>query len=272
MTTETEARKHDDTCVSGDRCPECTARVLKGETPAARPTYGSDVIRALENAWHFLMSLHPELPDVIMVTGVGMEGLGGKWGHFRANGWNAKTEAGKVKKGEIFMAGEALSKGGRKVMNTLTHEATHVLAAARETQDTSRQHRYHNGKFLQIATELGMEYKPDAPDKTIGFSAVTLTAVTVKAYEAIIEELDRAIKADVTLPGWLGGQDDGDEGEDGGEKVHGGRQPKDPDAPKTGNQKAVCGCLEPTIIYLSKKAQAKGTIRCDSCDNLFRFV
>lgn len=240
------------------------------ETPAGRPTYGSGVVRALENAWHFLMSLHSELPDMVIVTGSGMDSVGGKWGHFRANGWNVRTETGeaKVKIDEMFMAGETLSQGGRKAMNTMTHEAAHVLAAVRGVQDTSRQHRWHNKEFLKIARELGMEYKQAAASKSIGYSGVTLTEETVAAYEAIIEELDRAIRADITLPPWLGGSDD----QDGGENVHGGRKPKDPDAPKTGNQKAVCGCAEPTIIYLSKKAQAKGTIRCDDCDNLFEFA
>lgn len=246
------------------------------ETPAAtavRPTYGSGVIRALENAWHFLMSLHSELPDVMVVTGVGMEGFGGKWGHFRPTGWNGKAGEKRVKLGEIFMAGETLSKGGRKVMNTLTHEATHVLAHARGVQDTSRQHRYHNGTFRKLAEELGMQYAHGGPDKTIGFSAVTLTEVTVKAYEAIIEELDRAIQADVTLPGWLGGtgdQDGDDNGDqDGGENVHGKRQPKDPSAPKTGNRKTTCECDTPNIAYLSKKMIDKRVVRCDDCEALF---
>lgn len=239
-----------------------------------RPTYGSDVIRALENAWHFLMSVHPELPDVMVITGVGMEGFGGKWGHFRPTGWNGKAGDKRVKLGEIFLAGETLSKGGRKVMNTLTHEATHVLAHARGVQDTSRQHRYHNGTFRKLAEELGMQYTHGGPDKTIGFSAVTLTEVTVKAYEAIIEELDRAIQADVTLPGWLGGtgdQDGDDNGDqDGGENVHGKRQPKDPSAPKTGNRKCICNCDEPNIVYMSKKMIDKRVVECDDCDSLFR--
>lgn len=243
----------------------------------ARPTYGSGVIRALENAWHFLMALHGELPDVIIVTGVGMEGLGGKWGHFRPGGWKVKKDDGtKVGIGEIFLAGETLAKGGRKVMNTLTHEATHVLAAVRGVQDTSRQHRYHNGKFREIAAELGMEYTPASPDKTIGFSAVTLTEETVKAYAAIIEELDRAIMADVALPFWLGGTDQGDDqnggdGDDeGGENVHGKRKPRDPNAPKTGNRKCICNCDEPNIVYMSVKMINKRVVECDACDSLFR--
>lgn len=253
------------------------------ETPApaaattARPTYGSGVIRALENAWHFLMALHGELPDVMMITGVGIEGMGGKWGHFRRESWNVKTGDRKTKIGEIFIAGETLAKGGRKVMNTLTHEATHVLACVRGVQDTSRQHRYHNGKFREIAGELGMEYTPASPDKTIGFSQVTLRAETVKAYEAIIEELDRAIQADVALPFWMGGPEGGqdgngdDNGEDeGGENVHGKRQPRDPGKPKTGNRKTVCGCEEPKIAYLSKKVIDLGVVQCKDCEELFR--
>lgn len=250
--------------------------VTEAKTAPVRQAYGSGVIRALENAWHFLMSTHGELPDVMMITGVGMEGFGGKWGHFRPTGWNGKAGDKRVKLGEIFLAGETLSKGGQKVMNTLTHEATHVLAHVRGVKDTSRQHRYHNGEFRKLAGELGMEYAKPSPDKTIGFSAVTLTDETVQAYAAIIEELDRAIKADVTLPVWLGGtetgSDDDDNGDqDGGENVHGKRPPRDPDAPRTGNQKATCLCDEPTIIYISKKNEAKGTIRCDDCDASFRF-
>lgn len=247
------------------------------ETPAApvRPTYGSDVIRALENAWHFLMALHSELPDVVMVTGVGMEGLGGKWGHFRANGWSAKTEAGRKKLGEVFLAGETMAKGGRKVMNTLTHEAAHVVALVREVQDTSRQHRYHNGQFRKIAEELGMEYAHASPDKTIGFSQVTLKAETVEKYAEIIENLDRAINADVSLPFWMGGTEQGGEGDDNGGEGDGGEQitkkrQRDPNAPKTGNRKCICNCDEPNIVYMSKKMIDKSVVECDACDSLFR--
>lgn len=248
----------------------------EAEAKLVRPTYGSGVIRALENAWHFLMAQQSELPDVMMITGVGIEGLGGKWGHFRRSSWNVRQGETKTKLGEIFIAGETLAKGGRKVMNTMTHEAAHVIACVREVQDTSRQHRYHNGTFRKIAEELGMEYTPASPDKTIGFSQVTLREETVKAYEAIIEELDRAIQADVALPFWMGGgseggQDGDDNGDDeGGENVHGKRKPKDPNAPKTGNRKCICNCETPNIVYMSRKMIDKRVVECDDCDSLFR--
>ena len=43
------------------------------------------------------------------------------------------------------------------MLGTLLHEAAHALAAARGIQDTSRQGRYHNTRFAQLARELGID-------------------------------------------------------------------------------------------------------------------
>lgn len=57
-----------------------------------------------------------------------------------------------------------------RVLGTLLHEAAHGVASTRGIKDTSRQGRYHNRRFAQLATELGIVV---APDGARGWSATT---------------------------------------------------------------------------------------------------
>jgi hypothetical protein len=61
----------------------------------------------------------------------------------------------------------------------LLHEAAHGIAAARRVQDTSRQGRWHNGRYRAIAAELGL----DAAHATgIGWGDTTVPAATAAMY------------------------------------------------------------------------------------------
>jgi hypothetical protein len=61
------------------------------------------------------------------------------------------------------------------VLGTLLHEATHGLAHARGIRDTSRQGRYHNKRYAQLATELGLQVAEVDP---IGWSATSVPETT----------------------------------------------------------------------------------------------
>lgn len=252
------------------------------ETSPAAPVLdltGSAVVKLLERVHERIRQNHPEVPQVVIVTGAGIEAFGGKWGHFRAKGWTIQSarleadlemidrsvghSAGYIH--EMFMAGETLAKGSRQVLQTMLHESAHALAEHRGEQDTSRQGRWHNKVFLKTAKELGLEYKAEKADKALGFSQVTLTADTVAEYKDLLDELDLEINLMVRLPGWLGGSSDQDD--KGGENM--GKAPKGPAAPNTNNIKCVCQCEEPNIIRMSRKVLDTGAVRCGDCDSLF---
>ncbi len=249
--------------------PEMTATTETQTTATeAKNHTGSTVVALIERVWDSIRAEHPELPAVVVTTGSG-EGV--KWGHFRPESWKRADDGTKLH--EFFLASEALAKGAKQVLQTTIHEAAHTLNRVRGNKDTSRQNRYHNGTFRKTAEELGLEHKGASPDKTLGFSFVTLTAATLVKYAPILEELDRELKLTGLLPFWLGGSD-GDDDERGGEKITkpkstGGEEGEGETKPQSGNLKATCGCEEPIIIRLSRKVLDLGVVRCDQCSELF---
>jgi hypothetical protein len=247
------------------------ANATQTETPAIiRETTGSSVVKLLERVHERIRQNHPNVPAVVIVTGAGIGVFGGKWGHFRPQGWTAQDEDKKATHiHEMFMAGETLAKGSRQVLQTMLHESAHAECEAMGLQDTSRQGRWHNKTFLAKAQELGLEYRKDKANPQIGYSEVVLKDETVEEYRDLLDALDAEIHLMVRLPGWLGGAAGGDDDEDqGGENM--GKAPKTGDPkPNTNNIKCVCDCEEPNIIRMSRKVLAQGVVRCDECEGLF---
>lgn len=248
--------------------PEMTAETQT--TNATENHTGSAVVATLEKVWARIRADHPELPEVVIITGSGLVG-GSKWGHFRAEGWKVREEGAAVRKHELFLAGEALAKGARQVLQTMLHEGAHTLARVRQLQDTSRQGRWHNATFRKLAEEMGLEHKGSSADKSHGFSFVTLTTATVEKYADLLAELDREIRLVCHLPLWMGGTAE-EEDDKGGEKI--GKAPKGKDEgetkPKSGPLKATCACEEPVIIRVSQKVLDLGVVKCTECEELFR--
>jgi hypothetical protein len=235
---------------------------------------GSAVVKLMEEVWDRIRENHPELPAVIIVTGTGMIGPS-RWGHFRADGWTlakaqGETTTTNLALGEMFMAGETLAKGARQVLQTMIHEAAHVLAQVRTLKDTSRQGRWHNTTFRTLAEEMGLEHKAATAHTQHGFSFVTLTEQTEAKYADLLDELEAEIRLVVDLPWFLKGTEKpaGEEAE-GGEYIHGGRKRTATTTPQSGNLKATCTCSEPNIIRISRKVLDKQVVSCDDCDSIF---
>jgi hypothetical protein len=223
---------------------------------------GSTVVRLLEKVWARIREDHVDLPEVIIITGSGLVGAS-KWGHFRADGWKVREEGSALRKDELFLAGEALAKGAAQVLQTMLHEAAHTLAKVRGQQDTSRQGRWHNAKFKELAAEMGLEHKAAQADSSHGFSFVTLTETTKARYADLLAELDTEIRLTCHLPAWLGGEDE----KDGGEKITG--KPTKGGGSTSNNVKAVCRCEKPRIIRVSRTVLEEAGIMCRDCDSDF---
>jgi hypothetical protein len=144
------------------------------------------LVAALEHAWQTIRSRHPEVPEAVLIVASGSEGKRLNLGHFAPHRWQV---AG-ADRHEVLVGGEGLQRGPNDVLGTLLHEAAHGLAQARVITDTSRQGRYHNGRYAILARELGLEVARVQP---IGWSATTVPDTTTVAYADQLEELTAAL-------------------------------------------------------------------------------
>jgi hypothetical protein len=140
------------------------------------------LVAALEHTWQTIRRRHPDVPDAVLVVASGAEGKRLNLGHFAPHRWQVHG----ADRHEVLVGGEGLHRGPTEVLGTLLHEAAHGLAQARSVQDTSRQGRYHNHRYAQLARELGLEV---ATVKPIGWSATTVPEPTAAGYAGELEEL-----------------------------------------------------------------------------------
>jgi len=155
------------------------------------PFTSAGLVGALESAWTAIRARHPQIPAVVIVIGSSVApkpGEAPKWGHFASLRW----QHGATRLPEVLVCGEGLSRSPAEVLTTLLHEATHALADARGIQETSRQGRWHNKRFVALAAELGMTV---AKDQRVGWSVCTLMAGTADSYRPVLAELAAAMRA-----------------------------------------------------------------------------
>ena len=191
--------------------------------PRTIAEHGSRIIAALEHAWAAIQDQHPDVPDVVIVTGAGSNQKGTPEGYrLRGHHWPERwvlDGQDQPRAPELFIAGELLSAGGRAVVEVMLHEAAHALATRRGIKDTSAAgNRYHNKRFVALAAELGLR-GPDVPDKITGWSNCTLTGqAAYESYADVAAGIDKArlpFLADQASPGRPGGGGGGeDQGDD----------------------------------------------------------
>jgi len=148
----------------------------------------SRLAAVLEDAWNAIRAQHPDIDHAVVIIGPGTgTGRPAEHGHYGSLRWRHRhTDTDYA---EVLVAGEGLSRTAPEVFGTLLHEAVHALADARGIKDTSRQGRWHNKHFAQLATELGLAVEPD--DKT-GYRT-QITDLAVGRYQSAITALDAAI-------------------------------------------------------------------------------
>jgi curved DNA-binding protein CbpA len=135
----------------------------------------SRVLKILEDIWLEIRRHHPEIPAVVIIIASGTEGKQTRLGHHAPGRWNVAGQ----QRAEIMISGEGLHRAARDVLGTLLHEAAHALADARGIKDTSRQGRYHNTKYADLARELGIDV---TQDPKIGWSITTVPDHTATRY------------------------------------------------------------------------------------------
>jgi hypothetical protein len=160
-------------------------------TVKCQDTWDSGLVAALEDAREAIRSEHPDPPAAVLITGAGSLGAGRglRLGHFAAGRWQT-DQPGAI--AEIFVGGEGLARGATPGLATLLHEAAHALAHKRQLKDTSRQGRYHNRRFKDLAEQVGLrvEHHP-----TLGWSPTTLPEHTAVRCTSAIATLELALGA-----------------------------------------------------------------------------
>ncbi|WP_198950167.1 hypothetical protein [Kineosporia sp. A_224] len=241
------------------------------DTPTgASAALSSPLVAALEQVWAAIQHRHPEIPDVVIVVASGSVGAPRgalKLGHFAAMRWTHATtgSAEGTTAGpslpEVFVGGEGLALGVVDVLGTLLHEATHALAHVRGIQDTSRQGRYHNRKFRDLAQAMGLEVR-DVP--VIGWSDTHVPATTVTGYAPVLERLHLAMTIHRRAEGTLTTPAPGDDAATGTTTTGG----KDVTGAGSRNGAAArCGCGR--RIRVTASVLALGPITCGICGQPF---
>jgi hypothetical protein len=143
-------------------------------------------------------------------------------------------------RGELFMATELVARGATDMFAVLLHEAAHTIASRRGVKDTSRQGRYHNGRFRMIAEEIGLE---GARDPERGWSLMALSAEAKAGYTDTLAQLKDA------LAGRPGPQDR---------------------AATAASAGPVCGCGQWVPVTRQRRPRiVAGTVMCDACAEQF---
>lgn len=222
---------------------------------------GSMVV-AIERAWAGLRAQHADIPDVVVTMAAGSMGRRGvRLGQFGPEKW---MHAGAWMP-ELFVGGEGFAHGPREVLATLLHEAGHGIARTRGIKDTSRGGAYHNGRYRDLATELGLVVERQAGR---GWCATTLPEQTAVRFQREVDIIGAALVAHRrsehdhhadTGNADAGAEDDADS-EDG--ELEGGRSPRN-------GYSLTCGCSPARRVRAHRRTIAAGPILCGVCTQPF---
>lgn len=210
--------------------------------------------QALAAVWTEIRRFHPDVPGVVLLPApaAGRRVLG----HFAALRWSATRHPGGGYLHEVVVSAEYLNRDPVDVIETLIHEAAHALNFARGIKDCSK-NQYHNKRFKAAAEELGLvvDQMPH-----YGWAHTTMTEATVLRYAEVTDSLARVLVhrrsafALAIPPPPTSGDDAA-----GADHTSSSR-----------NRKAVCSCG--FIIRMSQKTASSTTVRCDRCQDEFRFA
>ncbi|WP_406161004.1 hypothetical protein [Streptomyces canus] len=146
------------------------------------PTSPGPILQALIDLWERLRAEVPDLPPIqpaippaTRTSNHGPE----RWG-MDADG----TVTG------LVVDAETLSRGPEAVLETVLHEAAHILNWRRDVNDVTSRGAYHTQAFLVTAEEVGLEREEGASrSATRGFESVALTDVARRRHTEDLKTL-----------------------------------------------------------------------------------
>ncbi len=162
-----------------------------------------------------------------------------------------------------------LASGAEDVLVTLLHEACHVWAQLGGIRDTSRDGRYHNRRFAEIALAIGLAVEKDT---VIGHRTPGLSSWARADYAELLGELERGLvlAREPKLRGPVGGNTDTDD--EGDEDVDAAGSPGST-VSTTKYIFASCRCRDArrhlVTIRVAKGSWRPGIICCAVCQAPF---
>ncbi len=216
------------------------------------PERVSVVVTAIEEAYAALRDVWPELPDVAVT--VFYDRRRRNRGFFWASQWVYRE--GHLP--ELHIDSTILREDPANILETLVHESVHGRAHTLGIRDTSREGRWHNGRFARLAREMGLAVVRDA---RIGHRTTEILP------EWLAGNYARSLKVITEAAGklWQGsGIDRGpDQPGPGDGDDHGDKKPVQR------MLKAVCDCEEPRIIRVARSVFEQAPITCRACHQPF---
>jgi len=151
------------------------------------------------------------------------------------------------------------------VLVTLLHEACHVWAQLSDVRDTSRDGRYHNRRFAEIALAIGLAVEKDI---VIGHRTPGLSSWARTDYADLLSELERGLvlAREPKPSGPVGGTPDAGDEVDENVDANGSAGPV---GSTTKYVFASCRCQDArgrlVTIRVAKGSWRPGIIRCVKC-------
>jgi len=190
----------------------------------------------------------------------------------RAYGWFAEDtwRLGDRQVHELFLNADRRHRqpsvsAAEDVLVTLLHEACHVWAQANRIRDTSRDGRYHNRRFAEIALAIGLAVEKDM---VIGHRTPGLSSWARTDYADLLSELERGLvlAREPKPTGPVGGTPDAGDEVDENVDANGSTGPV---GSPTKYVFASCRCQDArgrlVTIRVAKGSWRPGIIRCVKC-------
>jgi hypothetical protein len=241
----------------------------RSATTKATPLDGSKIAATIERVWkevqRFAAIVDITLPDVVCITGSGAmrtrAGVLTRLAHIRFDGWQLAEQEGRTH--EIFVSGEAFSDGPILVLESVCHEAAHLVNYLAGVQDTARGNVVHNRKFVDAARIFGLDYQHAKPHPMFGLSDCTFTELGILAWIDTLEWLAAEIKAVCPTAAPLRKKTD----EPGDPRYVPVDEPAEKKEAKPRRQAFGCGCGRE--IHVRPAELAEAPITCGRCGEDF---
>jgi predicted SprT family Zn-dependent metalloprotease len=150
------------------------------------PTSPGPLLSALDALWERLRGHVPELPPISPVISPTSRIL--DHGPTRWTRGEDGTVTGLVVNADVIQA------GADAVLETVLHDAAHLLCWCRNIDDTTMHGVYHNQNFLTAAEEVGLVWPEGARRvRGKGYHTPVLTPATKKRHAEDLRALDEAI-------------------------------------------------------------------------------